>query len=285
MNLYGSLIKSYQYSDDTSFIRNRVKRALSLREFVPNVTSSSEHMYVYNKAPGATLSSAINPPLFSKFLDFCSSFWEPSPLSDQEQIDFTTQCNHFYYHKTLKRVKLFFDTHDFDDEPGTINGDFVPALSNLLSNVNWELLANGYPGRFHGDFHFENILWDSQLAKFILLDWRQDFAGNTINGDIYYDLAKLLHGFIVSHDMVSGNHFSVSRINTDFEYSFLRKNILVECESVFYDWCVLNGFDVSKVKILCSLVFLNIAALHHSPYDLFLFALGKHSLYRSLSNS
>ena len=153
-----------------------------------------------------------------------------------------------------------------------------------MSNVNWELLANGYPGRFHGDFHFENILWDSQLAKFILLDWRQDFAGNMINGDIYYDLAKCFMALLFLMIWYQGIIFCL-RINTDFEYSFLRKNILVECESVFYDWCVLNSFDVSKVKILCSLVFLNIAALHHSPYDLFLFALGKHSLYRSLSNS
>ena len=48
------------------------------------------------------------------------------------------------------------------------------------------------PSRFHGDFHFKNILWQESKNKFIL-DWRQEFGGLIDYGDLYYVL-KLLHG-------------------------------------------------------------------------------------------
>ena len=38
---------------------------------------------------------------------------------------------------------------------------------------------------------FRKHLWN--MKNFKLLDWRQDFDRNLIVGDIYYDLAKLLH--------------------------------------------------------------------------------------------
>ena len=35
----------------------------------------------------------------------------------------------------------------------------MPTLSSLLDRVDWDDLRNGCSGRFHGDFHFENILY------------------------------------------------------------------------------------------------------------------------------
>ena len=42
----------------------------------------------------------------------------------------------------------------------------MPTLSNLLNYIDWKDLTNGLPGRFHGDLHFENILYDSKKKKF-----------------------------------------------------------------------------------------------------------------------
>ena len=53
---------------------------------------------------------------------------------------------------------------------------------------------------------FINPSW---LETFRLLDWRQDFGSSLNYGDIYYDFAKLLHGMIVSHDIVLKNQFEV----------------------------------------------------------------------------
>ena len=56
-----------------------------------------------------------------------------------------------------------------------INDEPMPLLATLLDRIDWDNLAKGLPGRFHGDFHFENILWNSDTENFIFLDWRQDF--------------------------------------------------------------------------------------------------------------
>ena len=45
-------------------------------------------------------------------------------------------------------------------------------------------------------FNFVNLLY-MKKNKFTLIDWRQDFAGETEFGDLNYDLAKLLGGIII----------------------------------------------------------------------------------------
>ena len=129
------------------------------------------------------------------------------------------------------------------------------------------------PGRFHGDFHFENIIY-SENNDFIFIDWRQDFAGDLSVGDIYYDLAKLMHGLLVSHNMIVQNHFSVEWSSDTAVFDIHRKQSLVECEEYFVSWLSANSFDVQKVYVLTALIFLNIAALHHHPYSNFLYCIG-----------
>ena len=59
--------------------------------------------------------------------------------------------------------------------------------------------------------------------KIKLLDWRQDFSGNIFFGDIYYDFAKLLHGMIVSHEIVKNNGYNV-KINRSKVILNIKKN-------------------------------------------------------------
>ena len=98
----------------------------------------------------------------------------------------------------------------------------MPRLSTLFKRVNWKDLADGCPGRFHGDLHFENILWEKK-KKFTFLDWRQDFNGNLYIGDIYYDLAKLLHGMIISHEIIHKKQFFIKWDKDQIIYRLKRK--------------------------------------------------------------
>jgi hypothetical protein len=158
----------------------------------------------------------------------------------------------------------------------------MPTLASLLSRVDWGALAHGLPGRFHGDFHFENILWNAVTQQFCFLDWRQDFGGDLSTGDIYYDLAKLLHGLIISHELIARDHYSVDWHADSVAYDFHRKQVLVACERRFSCWLQDSGYDVAKVWTLTALIYLNIAALHHAPYSLLLYALGKDMLATAL---
>jgi len=275
--------KVIKFSNDKIFIENRVKRANSdIRDYVPKIIGSKLNMYSYNRVESKTLSEIITLPLFDKLLEQSRIFWKPAIIYASEYEDFYGTCLHFYKDKTKERIELFYKIFNKKDGTETINGELVPTLKELIDTLDWNWLSKGYAGRFHGDFHFENILFSEEDNKFTFLDWRQDFGGNLNIGDIYYDLAKLNHGLIISHELISENMFSVNWSVNEINYEVYRKQILVECERMFEKWLKINGFSVKKVKILTALIYLNIAALHHYPYSLLLYALGKKMLKQEL---
>ncbi len=271
-----------KFSDDRKFIANRYARARLIADYVPEIIGCAENMYCYRRAKGKILSEAVSVPLFKRLLDHSQTFWERRTLNGADEQKFVTSCMRFYRDKTFERVVQFYRTFDRTDDTETINEIAMPHLDKMLHDLDWDWLARGLPGRFHGDFHFENILYDKAADRFTFLDWRQDFGGSLEIGDIYYDLAKLLHGLIVCHELIAADEFDVSWETGAITCDFRRKQILVECEHFFYEWLSGNGYDVRKVKILTALIYLNIAALHHYPYCLMLFALGKSMLRREM---
>jgi hypothetical protein len=232
-------------------------------------------MYAYRKAGGCILSSCVDIPIFEQLLDRGKSFWKLESLNQDESLRFKKTCRDFYKKKSYERVDLFYKNFSHKDSNQKINGKSIGNLRELFEVIDWDWLADGLPGRYHGDFHFENILWDSHNKKFTFLDWRQDFGGNITRGDIYYDFAKLLHGLIVNHEIIANNLFSVDWNNDSIQFDLHRKYILVECEKYFLNWLDQNEYDVKKVRVLTALIFLNIASLHHYPYSEMLFSLGK----------
>ena len=271
-----------KFSDDKKFIANRVERVNELEGFVPSITRSGVNMYRYAKVDGAVFSDVVNLPLFAKLLEHSAQFWQFKNLNDKERVSFKETCMRFYRDKTYERVDLFYKNFSRQDGVEAINGIDMPLLKYLLDAVDWKWLADGQAGKFHGDFHFENILWTSSNQKFTFLDWRQDFGGELAVGDIYYDFAKLLHGLIVSHELIAKDLYSASWKLTEINYDVLRKQVLVECERYFFRWLEHNGYDTKKVQVMTALIFLNIAALHHYPYSLLLFGLGKSMLSENI---
>ena len=64
----------------------------------------------------------------------------------------------FYKTKTYKRVKQYFNRFSYVDSSEIINGIKTPKLHELLDKIDWDNLSIGDAVRYHGDFHFENIL-------------------------------------------------------------------------------------------------------------------------------
>jgi len=271
-----------KYSDDVNFITNRVKRVEELQGFVPDVYAHRSNMYCYKKIEGDVLSEVVTPPIFEDFLEKCKDFWVEKRLTTSEQEKFQRNCMGFYKDKTFKRVQLFYKNFNQIDSVQIINGEQMPQLQDLLNKIDWNWMSKGLAGRFHGDFHFENILYSKRDKKFTFLDWRQDFAGDLSVGDIYYDLAKMMHGLIVNHGLIADNQYSVTWEAEKIEYSLQRKESLVWCEQRLNIWIQENGFDLKKVRVLTALIYLNIAALHHYPYSLLLYGLGKKMLHNEL---
>lgn len=275
--------KVIKFSDDPTFIANRVKRAPELKDFIPSICDVKLHMYSYRKVQGHVLSEIINPSIFEDFLAYCKDFWLPVSLSEKELCQFEECCFNFYQTKTLGRINAFYKRLSQRDGACTINQIRIPALAELLKQIDWRALSKGIPGRFHGDLHFENILLSSQ-QQFVFLDWRQDFGGLLAVGDIYYDLAKIYHGLILNYELIANGHFHISCEGDIFRYDFHRKQSLVDCTTQFEEWLVDNGYNLGKVRLLCALIFLNIAVLHANPLNVLLFSLGKQMLFKQVQN-
>jgi hypothetical protein len=272
-----------KYSNDTEFIRRRVARAMQLNGFVPQMESSSTHMFSYKMVEGQVLSSVVDTDIFVQLLDYAKKFWSQDNTETADSGRFQEICREFYQEKTIERVTLFFKNSQLIDNGQTINGMKYFPIGELLDLVDWSWLADGNPVRFHGDFHFENIIYDMKTCKFTLIDWRQDFGGSLTAGDQYYDLAKLLHGLIVSHKAVVHDKYHIKWDTDRIEFSLDREKVLKDCESLLLIWMGMNGIDSKKVYTLTSLIFLNIAPLHHFPYSHFLYALGKSMLQKELA--
>ena len=61
-------------------------------------------------------------------------------------------------------------------------------------------------------------------------------------------------------------------------FELLRKQSLVDCEAVLDEFLQAQGYDRKRVQMLTALIYLNIAALHHHPYSLLLYYLGRSML-------
>jgi hypothetical protein len=87
------------------------------------------------------------------------------------------------------------------------------------------------------------------------------------------------------HEAIVKKFFSIEWKNNKILFKLNRKQILKKCEMRFNEWCIKNNFSLKKIRILTGLIYLNIAALHHYPYSLFLYALGKSMLKKELSRN
>ena len=280
--VHGNVLK---FSRDSDFISQRIERSSILSPFVPSISASSANIFSYPYVDGKVLSSCLSLPLFDSLLSVSSEMWS-MPIPDVDSDWFTSSCLEFYKDKTFQRNSLFYKSSGYFDSVVSINGSSVPTLSSLLESLDWNLISDGLPSMFHGDFHFENILYDQITDSFKFIDWRQNFAGDLFVGDRYYDFAKLLHGIIVSHQVVSSNGFSVDWLlgSTSANISIVRSEISREVEAFFVQWLADQGYSIRKVYILCSLIYINIAPLHHHPYSLFLHLLGHDMLAKALND-
>jgi hypothetical protein len=260
----------YKFHEDEKFISNRIARAENLYPFVPEVSYVSPNLYSYRRAEGETLSKAPKES-FQPFLDFCKKFW----YENLTEIEYDrANFDNFYKVKSINRI-LDYLALDPGYSPKNINGKQVLTINELVELIPWEDLSTIIPVRAHGDLHPDNVIFNQKSKKFTLLDWRQEIGGNTGSiGDLYYELGKILHGLMVDHEIVARNEFCVSRDGSDYIHEIAisekKRTWILE----FYEFLKVNSFDEKRTNLMTGLIFLNIASLHHDPYNKYLFTLG-----------
>ncbi|MBU0638096.1 MAG: phosphotransferase [Planctomycetes bacterium] len=282
--IYFRKSKVFKFSTDSEFIRKRVERAVHLEGCVPEVAATTRNFYVYGYVPGEVLANKASVLSdFEALLEWClRTIWRPIRLRQSEYHAFENTCFQFYYDKTMDRVDAFYSRYNCQDAAESINGIRAPELTRMVEMVDWADLKHGIPVLFHGDLHLENIVRSE--GGFVLLDWRQGFGDELRYGDIYYDLAKLLHGLIVNHDIIRNEQFIVEADGDRVVFDFHRKHRLIECERYLRLFVENQDLSWRKVSTLAGLIFLNIAALHHHPYSHLLYYLGKSMLWQGINS-
>ncbi|MFN3075329.1 MAG: NTP transferase domain-containing protein [Alphaproteobacteria bacterium] len=269
--------RAVKFFSDARIVAGRVGKARLNPDAFPPLEGSRDNFYAYRFVPGRTLYESLTPGLFRKFL----AWMEASVWRSAEHPGMATLCADFYRTKTLDRLAHYARKYP-DAIPLTmVNGMTVPPLADLLAAVPWEALCQGVPSFIHGDLQFDNVLWDGN--RFVLLDWRQDFAGCVETGDFYYDLGKLLGGIILNYDYVKLGLLSYDQNGGVADVDFAQRYRAREYIEILERYVGERGFDFARVRIISGLIYLNMAPLHHPPFDQALLALGTLHLAQALA--
>jgi NDP-sugar pyrophosphorylase family protein len=268
-----------KYFHDPVKTKNRVERSSILKGVVPASVDTRGNFYAYEKVEGTLISQNRDRRIFQKFLEFCHErLWQKASLDSRQEKDFQSVCRSFYFDKTRERLKKFYELEKIEDQEHRINGEWMPKLSQIMAQTPWDVLYEGVPVLFHGDPQPENVLV-TRDKSFFLIDWREDFGGVKEYGDLYYDLAKIYHALIISQEIIRKNEFVVSVDKQNVSYDFYVKHNLTDFLQELEKFIETHRYDLFKVKLLTALIYLNICPLHHHPYSLLLYFLGKDMLY------
>lgn len=279
--LYFINCKVIKFFHDEKAASNRIAKAELNPDVFPRITDYAPQWYAYEFVDGKTLYQESTPVLFLKALNWLqNNLWKPADVSS-EQMKQT--CRKFYFEKTMERIQAYNKKYDSKDTMTIVNGQLVPDTKTLLEKVPWEKLFSGIPSYMHGDLHFDHIVYDGELDRFILLDWRHDFAGQVEFGDLYYDLAKMFGGLILNYDYIKLNLFSYYETDDGIFVDFAQRYSAKEYQQLFGQWLTENNYDIGKIRILVALIYLNMAPLHHYPFDKMLYSFGRLLLSKELA--
>jgi hypothetical protein len=259
-----------KFCADVDINRKRVERARHITG-APTILRSSDHFIVMEFIKGTLLSEATEYGEVRRLLEWASTSLWVDPKTDPS---FRETCVSFYRDKTMDRLKHLRVV----DKP-IVNGLTVGYLPALLDRVPFSDLSTETFYKFHGDFILDNIIKTGD--QFALLDWRHEFGTEIQRGDMYYDLAKLRHNIILNHKNITNGLFKIhegDKVVVDLKCNY----ILVRQLEEFDEFVVRKHLDLRKVKILMSLIWLNMAPLYTGKLQVFLFFFAKFNLFLQL---
>lgn len=250
--------------------RKRVERSKYIAG-APRILGSTDHFMMMEYVKGTVVSECTEYGEVKKLLEWAKRSLWIEPCVDER---FRATCMAFYKEKTLARMREIKTV-----DKSVVNGMQIGDIASLLARVDFESLTTDTFFRFHGDFILDNIVKTS--SGFTLLDWRHEFGDQLTHGDMYYDLAKLRHNIIFNHKNVTNGLFEIHEdeaVIVDLKCNYMLVRQLEE----FDEYVVREGLDLKKVKLIMSLIWLNMAPLYTGRLQKFLFFFAKFNLFLQL---
>jgi len=259
---------------DKSVAIKRVTKAQSYPKAFPECTLlPSGSGYYYDYISGNTLYSDCSVSNLRRLLSFLDHhLWSP-----REDIILEEDAKSFYEEKTKSRIALLQSKYDLN-KIKRINQSCIPP-SGLIPDFNYKLFVNNsVPSPIHGDLQYDNVLINAD--EIVLLDWRHEFGNNNLYGDLYYDFSKLIGGILINYQRIKDAdfHCELSDDGTSITWSYIQDSYSEEHLLVLSEFIISKGFNLKHCWQLLSLIYMNMAPLHHYPFDLMLLAMS-HDIY------
>ncbi len=265
-----------KFFSDSSICKKRCERGYKLYPLAPAILDQSSNFFCMEYVTGIPLGSSKTTGDVRALLEWSYTYlWNVSDTNGK----YRENCLNFYKKKTYERInKIPF----LSTERCKVNGILTGSWDELLGRVDFDSLATDTFTRYHGDFILDNLM-KCEGESFKLLDWRQDFDGNLEYGDMYYDLAKLRHNIYFNHTNIVENLFHVIELQNEVYVDMKCNFLLVNQEKEIQSFCKEKNLDYRKIKILTSIIWLNMAPLYEGDLSKFLYYLGKYTLAEELN--
>ena len=184
----------------------------------------------------------------------------------------------FYFDKTFKRVEEFRKfcenkSQNFLRFDGVVEVNDIECDSffNLIERIRAKL-DSIYDSNFgcimHGDFCFNNILYDIPSGTIRLIDQRGSYgeSKNGIWGDRVYDLAKFAHSSIGMYDYLANGLFSLSKDDQSYRIEFFSNNNSQYLRSLTHDLIRKNNFETKDIEFIIGLLFVSMSPMHSDSF-------------------
>lgn len=203
--------------------------------------------------------------IFNRLADFISEFKKHHATFSKEQF------KNFYHKKTFSRIEHFqsqlTNSKSIVERKIWVNGyecESIKTLRDYIEEKIMSLFNTAYFCIMHGDFCFNNILFNPSNQEMKLIDARGSFSEDSVGiyGDLIYDLAKLAHSSIFGYDYLVNDLFTFSEENDNYELQFLwreNRNVLVDLTE---DLIAQNNYNQNDVKFIVGLLFVSMTPLH-----------------------
>lgn len=248
--------------------KQKQDRAAALGSTMPGPVTAGDYCLTYRKVAGVSLAARPDrPDQLRRLLPWLRRhLWTGEWCRDHADPDFRLACELFYQKGTADRIAQLpaplrhAKVAAIDGVPVTV------SLAEIFRGLPWSSMADGIAVRWHGDLHSENILV-TRNNGFVLLDWRDGFGCmDPAQGDLYYDLAKLRHGFVLPDAIFENGNFTVTKAETgagiSVASSYRQSEADLRCLEILEDQVGAWGLDWGKVRLICGLVFLRMSPLY-----------------------
>lgn len=212
-----------------------------------------------------------SPFVWKGILDACSEFIsQECSFVPEDKEDVAQMSVGLYRKKTFSRLSKYVAEEGISmDHEWMINGQRVPCLNRIVEEVSGELdnPAPEFIHVTHGDFCFNNILYDFKSLSIKVIDPRGcDFDGNySIYGDIRYDVAKLALSVIGMYDFIIAGLYDYRTVEDDYslELHFYEREGISEIKE-YFTHMYFGGYTIRQLSTYAILVhlFLSMFPLH-----------------------